>query len=107
MQQPLFRLLFPQQTAFRLLGTSVTDYGTALDISDWNGVTGKNVSGTTDLAPLDQQAKCIKELFPDAKNIGIIYCSSEPNSIYQSTTITKYLEDEGYKIKEVHLRRFQ
>lgn len=83
-----------------VLGTSVTDYGTALDISDWNGVTGKNVSGTTDLAPLDQQAKCIKELFPDAKNIGIIYCSSEPNSIYQSTTITKYLEDEGYKIKE-------
>ena len=83
-----------------VLGTSVTDYGTALDISDWNGVTGKNVSGTTDLAPLDQQATCIKELFPDAKNIGIIYCSSEPNSIYQSTTITKYLEDEGYKIKE-------
>ena len=83
-----------------VLGTSVTDYGTALDISDWNGVTGKNVSGTTDLAPLDQQAKCIKELFPDAKNIGIIYCSSESNSIYQSTTITKYLEDEGYKIKE-------
>ena len=83
-----------------VLGTSVTDSGTALDISDWNGVTGKNVSGTTDLAPLDQQAKCIKELFPDAKNIGIIYCSSEPNSIYQSTTITKYLEDEGYKIKE-------
>lgn len=83
-----------------VLGTSVTDYGTALDISDWNDVTGKNVSGTTDLAPLDQQAKCIKELFPDAKNIGIIYCSSEPNSIYQSTTITKYLEDEGYKIKE-------
>ena len=83
-----------------VLGTSVTDYGTALDISDWNGVTGKNVSGTTDLAPLDQQAKCIKELFPDAKNIGIIYCSSEPNSIYQSTTITQYLEDEGYKIKE-------
>ena len=83
-----------------VLGTSVTDYGTALDISDWNGVTGKNVSGTTDLAPLDQQAKCIKELFPDAKNVGIIYCSSEPNSIYQSTTVTKYLEDEAYKIKE-------
>ena len=83
-----------------VLGTSVTDYGTALDISDWTGSTGMNISGTTDLAPLDQQAKCIKELFPDAKNIGIIYCSSEPNSIYQSTTITKYLEDEGYKIKE-------
>ena len=83
-----------------ILGTSITDYATALDMSDWSGTTGKNISGTTDLAPLDEQAKCIKELFPDAKNIGIIYCSSEPNSIYQSTTITKYLEDEGYTVKE-------
>ena len=84
-----------------ILGTSITDYATALDMSDWSGTTGKNISGTTDLAPLDEQAKCIKELFPDAKNIGIIYCSSEPNSIYQSTTITKYLEDEGYTVKAV------
>ena len=83
-----------------VLGTSITDYGTALDISDWKGVTGKNASGTTDLAPLDQQANCIAELFPDAKNIGILYCSSEPNSIYQSKTITKYLEDKGYKVKD-------
>lgn len=83
-----------------ILGTSITDYATALDMSDWAGTTGKNISGTTDLAPLDEQAKCIKELFPDAKNIGIIYCSSEPNSIYQSTTITTYLEDEGYTVTE-------
>ncbi len=53
-----------------ILGTSITDYATALDMSDWSGTTGKNISGTTDLAPLDEQAKCIKELFPDAKNIG-------------------------------------
>lgn len=83
-----------------ILGTSITDYATALDMSDWTGTTGKNISGTTDLAPLDEQAKCIKELFPDAKNIGILYCSSEPNSIYQSTTITEYLEDEGYTVTE-------
>ena len=86
--------------ALPILGTSITDYATALDMSDWTGTTGKNISGTTDLAPLDEQAKCIKELFPDAKNIGIIYCSSEPNSIYQSTTITTYLEDEGYTVTE-------
>ena len=77
-----------------ILGTSVTDYATALAMSDWTGTTGKNISGTTDLAPLDEQANCIAELFPDAKNIGIIYCSSEPNSIYQSTTIKGYLEDK-------------
>lgn len=83
-----------------VLGTSITDYATALDVSDWTGTTGRNISGTTDLAPLDQQAKCIAELFPDAKKVGILYCSSEPNSIYQSTTITKYLKDEGYTVKE-------
>lgn len=81
-----------------ILGTSVTDYGTALDISDWTGTTGTNISGTSDLAPLDKQAELFKELIPDAKNIGILYCSAEPNSKYQSDTITPYLEDAGYTV---------
>ena len=81
-------------------GSSKTDYGTALGVDDWTGTTGKNISGTTDLAPLDGQADCIAELFPDAKNVGILYCSSEPNSIYQSTTIKGYLEEKGYTVTE-------
>ena len=76
-----------------ILGTSVTDYGTALSITDWKGTTGTNVTGTADLAPLDKQAEMIKTLFPDKKNVGILYCSAEPNSKYQSTEITKYLTD--------------
>ena len=83
-----------------ILGTSVTDYATAMDIDDWTGVTGTNVSGTSDLAPLDQQAECIKELFPDAQTIGILYCSAEPNSKYQATVITEYLEEMGYSVAE-------
>lgn len=83
-----------------ILGTSVTDYATAMEIDEWTGVTGTNVSGTSDLAPLDQQAACIKELFPDAKNIGILYCSAEPNSKYQATVITEYLEKDGYTVTE-------
>lgn len=83
-----------------ILGTSVTDYGTALSISDWKGTTGTNVTGTADLAPLDKQAEMIKTLFPDAKNVGILYCSAEPNSKYQSSEITKYLTDAGYTCKE-------
>ncbi len=83
-----------------VLGTSVTDYATALDIDNWTGVTGMNVSGTADLAPLDKQADMIKELFPDAKNIGILYCSAEPNSKYQSTTIQGYLTEMGYTCTE-------
>jgi putative ABC transport system substrate-binding protein len=81
-----------------ILGTSITDYATALEIDDWTGVTGTNVSGTSDLAPLDQQAECLNELFPDATNVGILYCSAEPNSKYQSDVITGYLEDYGYTV---------
>ena len=75
-----------------VLGTSVTDYATALDIDDWTGATGKNISGTSDLAPLDQQEDMLVELFPDAKNVGILYCSAEPNSVYQATEFGKYLD---------------
>ena len=66
-----------------ILGTSVTDYASALNISGWTGTVGGNVSGTSDLAPLDQQAAMVKELFPDAKNVGLLFCSAEPNSVYQ------------------------
>lgn len=83
-----------------ILGTSVTDYATALDIDDWTGVTGTNISGTSDLAPLDEQAAMLNELFPDAKNVGILYCSAEANSVYQAQQITAYLEDLGYTCKE-------
>ena len=75
-----------------ILGTSITDYATALDIDNWTGTTGLNISGTSDLAPLDQQAAMLNELFPDAKNVGLLYCSAEPNSKYQATTVKGYLE---------------
>lgn len=83
-------------TEIPILGTSVTDYATALDIKEWKGTTGINVSGTSDLAPLDQQAAMIKEMFPDAKNVGLFYCSAEANSLYQVETIRTYLEKDGY-----------
>lgn len=81
-----------------VLGTSVTDYATALDISDWSGTVGGNVSGTSDLAPLDQQAAMIQELFPDAKAVGLLYCSAEANSVYQCDVIEGYLADAGYTV---------
>lgn len=81
-----------------ILGTSVTDYATALDISDWTGTVGGNISGTSDLAPLDQQAAMIQELFPDAKAVGLLYCSAEPNSVYQCDVIEGYLKEEGCSV---------
>ena len=82
-----------------VLGTSVTDYATALQITDWTGTVGGNVSGTSDLAPLDEQAKMLNEIFPDAKTVGLLYCSAEANSVYQCETIEGYLKDYGYEVK--------
>ena len=78
-----------------ILGTSVTDYATALEIDNWNGTVGGNISGTSDLAPLSEQAAMIQELFPEAKTVGLLYCSAEANSQYQVDEMTKYLTDMG------------
>ena len=81
-----------------VLGTSITEYGVALDLDNFNGVVGTNVSGTSDLAPLDEQAKMVTELCPDAKTVGILYCASEANSVYQAEVVKAALEDAGLTV---------
>lgn len=83
-----------------ILGTSVTDYGTALGVSNFSGVTGTNISGTSDLAPLDQQAAMIMELFPETKKVGLLYCSAEANSTYQVDVIREILQAKGVECKD-------
>ena len=78
-----------------ILGTSITEYGVALGIDGFTGTTGYNVSGTSDLAPLDQQAEMLHTWFPDAQTVGLLYCSAEPNSQYQVDEMTKYLTELG------------
>ena len=83
-----------------IVATSVTDYATALNIEDWTGATGTNVTGTSDLAPLDQQVEMIAELVPDAKQVGLLYCSAEANSVYQIKEVEKFLDEKNIKYKE-------
>ena len=71
-----------------------------MEISDWSGTTGRNISGTSDLAPLDQQEDMLVELYPDAKHVAILYCSAEANSKYQATEFEKYLDEDGISYKE-------
>lgn len=82
-----------------ILGTSVTDYASALEIENWTGTVGGNVSGTSDLAPLKDQAAMVKEWFPDAKTVGILFCSAEANSQYQADVMTDELKKLGYTCK--------
>lgn len=87
-------------TNIPILGTSVTDYATALEIADWTGATGRNISGTSDLAPIEEQENMLVELFPDVKQVGILYCSAEANSLYQVELFGAALEEDGVAYKE-------
>ena len=78
-----------------VLGTSITEYGVALGLDDFNGTVGGNVSGASDLAPLSEQADMILDLYPDAQNVALLYCSSEPNSEYQVKEIRRLLVEKG------------
>lgn len=83
-----------------ILGTSITDYATALDVADWTGASGTNISGTSDLAPIEEQENMLVELFPDAQKVGILYCSAEANSKYQADMFKAALEQDGIAYEE-------
>lgn len=96
---PALQAAVSATSSIPIVGTSVTDYATALDYDSWNGKTGINVTGTCDLAPLDQQEDMILEIVPDVKKVAILYCSAEANSAYQSEQIQKYLEEDNIEYK--------
>lgn len=96
---PALQAAYNATNEIPILGTSVTEYGVALDIKDFNGTVGSNVSGTSDLAPLTEQADMLMEVFPEAKNVGLLYCSAEPNSEYQVKVIEEYLGSKGLTCK--------
>ena len=92
---PALQAAAASTTEIPILGTSVTEYGVALGIDNFDGTVGGNISGTSDLPPLDQQAEMVVELFPDAQKVGLIYCSAEANSQYQVDNVKAELEAKG------------
>lgn len=81
-----------------IVGTSVTDFVTTGTVAD-NDAPGGNVTGTSDLAPIDQQIELLQKLVPDAEKVGVLYCSAEANSVYQAEEAQKYLEKAGLKVE--------
>ena len=79
-----------------VLGTSVTDYFSALQLdATEDGATGMNVSGTSDGVPAQLYADCLMELVPEAKTVAIIYCSAEPNSVIQADQFIACMDELG------------
>ena len=92
---PALQAAYNATAEIPVLGTAITEYGVALSLDSFDGTVGGNVSGTSDLAPLTEQADMILELFPDAKKVGLLYCSAEPNSEYQVKVVEDYLAEKG------------
>ena len=79
-----------------VLGTSVTDYFSALQMdATEDGATGMNVSGTSDGVPAQLYADCLMELVPEAKTVAILYCSAEPNSVVQADQFIACMDELG------------
>lgn len=80
-----------------ILGTSVTDYATALAIDDMDASvgTGINVSGTSDGVPAQMYADTVMELVPEAKSVSVLYCSAEPNSVLQADQFIACMDELG------------
>ena len=92
---PALQAAAASTTTIPILGTSITDYATALSLENFDGTIGGNISGTSDLAPLTEQVAVLREVFPSAQKVGLLYCSAEANSIYQINIVKAALEAEG------------
>ena len=80
--------------------TAVTDPVSAEIAKDWKS-SGTNVTGTSDKVPVDDQVKLMKKLLPDTKTIGVIYNTSETNSVVQVDELKSEAEKEGLAVKEI------
>lgn len=80
-----------------IVGTSVTDYATALadDSMDATVGTGINVTGSSDGVPAQTYADLVTELIPDVKNVSVLYCSAEANSVIQADQFKECMEAAG------------
>lgn len=84
-------------TDIPVLFTAVTDAVSA-ELVDSNEAPGGNVTGTSDIAPIEQQLELLQQLVPDAKSIGIVYASGEVNSQVQVDEVTKAAEPLGLSV---------
>ena len=83
-----------------ILITAVTDPADSKLVAD-NNVPGGNVTGTSDLTPVEAQIELLKEIIPNVKTVGLLYCSSEQNSVFQINIAKKKLDAMGIKYIDI------
>ena len=83
-----------------ILITAVTDPADSKLVAD-NNAPGGNVTGTSDLTPVEAQIGLLKEIIPNVKTVGLLYCSSEQNSVFQINIAKKKLDAMGIKYIDI------
>lgn len=97
---PATQAIAGKTTTIPILGTAVTDYEVAR-LVDSNDAPGGNVTGTTDMNPVQEQIDLLQKLVPTAKTVGVLYTSSEDNSVLQAKLAKEAIEKAGMKYVEV------
>ena len=96
---PALTACYSKTADIPIVATSITNFATALNLDfEPEGQSGVNVTGTHDLAPLEKQAEQLLYFFPEVKNVGIFYCTSEANSKYQADGMKSLLEAKGVTV---------
>ena len=96
---PAAQAAAPATTEIPILATAVTDFVSA-GLVNSDEVPGGNVSGTSDMNPIEEQADLLVKLVPEAKTVGILYCSAEDNSILQAGLAKAAFEARGLTVNE-------
>ncbi|OQO78671.1 ABC transporter substrate-binding protein [Enterococcus gallinarum] len=87
-----------ETTDIPIVVTAVTDLVEA-KLADSNEAPGRNITGTSDMVPIDKQIQLLLSIVPDAKTIGIMYNAGEANSKIQADLAEKALKDAGVDVK--------
>lgn len=82
-----------------ILITAVTDPATA-KLVESNEHPGRNVTGTSDLTPVAAQIDLLTQILPEAQTVGLMYCSSEQNSVFQIQMAKDACEKAGLRYVE-------
>lgn len=91
---PAAQSIAGKTTEIPILATAVTDFESAKLVNS-NTAPGGNVSGTTDMNPIKEQIDLLVKLVPGAKKVGVMYTSSEDNSILQAKLAKEAIEKLG------------
>ena len=96
---PAAQSVASETTEIPIIGTAITDFAESGLVAD-NEAPGGNVTGTSDLTPVTEQIALLQQLVPDAKKVGVLYCTAESNSDIQAAMAKAAIEKAGMEYEE-------